>query len=161
MRLQPLDAAALAGVEAVAEKVSSTVIKVAEEVGAKVEQLVEVVDDNILDYCTLDKAVRPCHGSQLGSIGPSDFTSAQTPAWSEARVRLRCKSLPDTFPVCAGPAAKGKKDSGRKRGGVSRSAAGEPNAELRSAKLAVLLSEVASGRPAVEVCCDILCPGEH
>ena len=47
-----------AGVEAVAEKVTSTVSKVADEVGAKVEQLVEIVDDNILDYCTLDKGVR-------------------------------------------------------------------------------------------------------
>ena len=42
-----------------AEKVSSTVSKVAGEVGAKVEQLVEIVDDNILDYCTLDKGVTP------------------------------------------------------------------------------------------------------
>ena len=41
-----------------AEKVSNAVSKAADEVGAKAAQLVDIVDENILDYCTLDKTVR-------------------------------------------------------------------------------------------------------
>ena len=38
----------------------SAVGEVADAVGSKVEQLVEMVDENILDYCTLDKTVCAC-----------------------------------------------------------------------------------------------------
>jgi hypothetical protein len=45
-------------VSSTAEKVGNAVSKAADEVGGKAAQLFEIVDENILDYCTLDKGVR-------------------------------------------------------------------------------------------------------
>ncbi|KAK9822185.1 hypothetical protein WJX81_008269 [Elliptochloris bilobata] len=64
------------GVEAVAEKVGSTVSKVADEVGAKVTQLVEIVDDNILDYCTLDNTGKRPKGKKTLGEKEAEFLDA-------------------------------------------------------------------------------------
>ena len=98
--------------------------KVADEVGAKVEQLVEMVDDNILDYCTLDKGVRMCSLASLSTLLAEGSLNT-----SACPVRRGCYGAsvpaPEALRFPAGQAAKGEEDAGGEGGGVPGRAAGE------------------------------------
>ena len=125
-----------------AEKVSSTVSKVADEVGAKVEQLVEMVDDNILDYCTLDKGVRMCSLASLSTLLAEAF-SIQAPAQSDEAVMATVSLLQKRFVSLQGKRPKGRKTLGEKEAEFLDALRVSASSQLHSVKSAVLLQKVA------------------
>ena len=159
-------------VSSTAEKVGSAVSKAADEVGEKAAQLFETVDENILDYCTLDQGVRRPRLS--GAPAAAVLCAVRDwPGWRaradcdpEAR-RPRLSGASAAVALCAvlcanglahghgltvargraGEAAKGEEDAGREGAGLP----GRPAGAAAQRKLSPASAYVAA-RPALRTC---------